>query len=189
MPKYFPAKAALICQILRRLIAQYCTMNILIKNGGDGGRAVHAAGFLIRTVYLVSTKNKIKTVVRLLLLAGDGICRKAARPVEVNRWWWGALLGWKAWRIYFLIPCYLPGCHRSSLRFPQARKNKGWWWWRTGELGWVNSEGSWDRALWQYYYIITKVITRNNHQQINKQIKINDVPLNTTNTLNYQFCN
>lgn len=61
-------------------------MNILIKNGGDGGRAVHAAGFLIRTVYLVSTKNKIKTVVRLLLLAGDGICRKAARPVEVNRW-------------------------------------------------------------------------------------------------------
>lgn len=33
--------------------------------GDGGGRADgHAENFLIRTVYLVSTKNKIKTVVR-----------------------------------------------------------------------------------------------------------------------------
>ncbi len=43
-------------------------------------------GFLIRTVYLVSTKNKIKTVVRrspslARLLAGDGGCKTTARPV------------------------------------------------------------------------------------------------------------
>lgn len=46
VPKYFfsPAKAGHICQILRRLISQYCTMNILIKNGGDGGRRRQSEG-------------------------------------------------------------------------------------------------------------------------------------------------
>ena len=40
---------------------------------GDGG------GFLIRTVYLVSTKNEMETVVRLL--AGDGRRMAAAAAV------------------------------------------------------------------------------------------------------------
>lgn len=56
--KYFPLPAKrrfFICQILRRLISQYCTMDILIRNGGDGGRGGGGTpGFLIKPVYLVS---------------------------------------------------------------------------------------------------------------------------------------
>lgn len=64
--------------------------------GGDGGGREGGArwGFLIRTVYLVSTKNKIKTVVRrspfssqVMEDAGKAAAVvAAARPVEVNRW-------------------------------------------------------------------------------------------------------
>lgn len=48
--------------------------------GGEGGWA--RWGFLIRTLYLVSTKNKIKTVVRLSPSRpsppGDGVCTETA---------------------------------------------------------------------------------------------------------------
>lgn len=62
--------------------------------GGGGGREGGARwGFLIRTVYLVSTKNKIKTVVRrspfssqVMEDAGKAAAVVVARPVEVNRW-------------------------------------------------------------------------------------------------------
>lgn len=62
--------------------------------GGGGGREGGARwGFLIRTVYLVSTKNKIKTVVRrspfssqVMEDAGKAAAVAVARPVEVNIW-------------------------------------------------------------------------------------------------------
>lgn len=63
--------------------------------GGDGGGREGGArwGFLIRTVYLVSTKNKIKTVVRrspfssqVMEDAGKAAAVAVARPVEVNIW-------------------------------------------------------------------------------------------------------
>lgn len=61
--------------------------------GGDGGGREGGArwGFLIRTVYLVSTKNKIKTVVRRSpfssqVMEDAGKAVAVARPVEVNRW-------------------------------------------------------------------------------------------------------
>lgn len=63
-------KAGRICQILRSLISQYCTMNIPIRSMGvtEGNAGGKVGGpFLIRTVYLVSTKNKIKTLVSLSL--------------------------------------------------------------------------------------------------------------------------
>lgn len=63
-------KAGRICQILRSLILQYCTMNIPIRSMGvtEGNAGGKVGGpFLIRTVYLVSTKNKIKTLVSLSL--------------------------------------------------------------------------------------------------------------------------
>lgn len=61
-----PAKAALICQILRRLIAQYCRMNKrrrVTEGHGcivapDGERGGYGGFFLIRTVHLVSAKTK-----------------------------------------------------------------------------------------------------------------------------------
>lgn len=40
-------------------------MGVTEGDGGGGGGGHARRGFLIRTVYLVSTKNKMKTVVRL----------------------------------------------------------------------------------------------------------------------------
>lgn len=118
-------------------------MNIPIKNGGDGGwwwrwwrreggRAVGARwGFLIRTVYLVSTKNKIKTVVRRSPFSSqvmEDAGKAAARPVEVNRWWWGPVARRReAWRISSLIPHYLPSLTQvsSSLSAGEDRQREG----------------------------------------------------------------
>lgn len=60
-----------ICQSLCRLMWQYCRMNIGIKNGGERGAS--SSGFLIRTLYLVSTEREMKTVLSgPCPAAGDG---------------------------------------------------------------------------------------------------------------------
>lgn len=68
-------------------------MGVTEGDGGGGREGGARWGFLIRTVYLVSTKNKIKTVVRrspfssqVMEDAGKAAAVAAARPVEVNRW-------------------------------------------------------------------------------------------------------
>lgn len=105
--------------------------------GGDGGGREGGArwGFLIRTVYLVSTKNKIKTVVRrspfssqVMEDAGKAAAVAVARPVEVNIWWWGLVARRReAWRISSLIPHYLPSLTQvsSSLSAGEDRQREG----------------------------------------------------------------
>lgn len=74
---------------------------------------------------LSCVEKKIKTVVGslALLLTGDGI--HTAPWVEVNRWWWGWLLGWKAWRIWFLIAHYLLCWNAKTWKGPASSKSPG----------------------------------------------------------------
>lgn len=110
---------------------------VMVAVMAEGGREGGARwGFLIRTVYLVSTKNKIKTVVRrspfssqVMEDAGKAAAVVvAARPVEVNRWWWGLVARRReAWRISSLIPHYLPSLTQvsSSLSAGEDRQREG----------------------------------------------------------------